>query len=244
MSVAIQTGQHLFRFAANAAEGDAAMADELGGKGAALQEMSRLGIPVPPGFTVATNVCHTVLRNGKLPAWFDSEVSDALRWLERQQGKVFGGEKNPLLVSVRSGAAVSMPGMMDTILNVGLNDTTVSALAEQHGSLRFALDSYRRLLSMFGSIVLEVPKAAFDSALQQIRSQRKILTDAELDEAALEQLVAGFKVAIESHTGNSFPADCRQQLDLAIAAIFRSWNNERAQHYRRIHHLDGQAGLR
>ena len=242
MSVAIQTGQHLFRFAVNGAEGNATMANELGGKGAALQEMSRLGIPIPPGFTVPTSVCRAVLRSGKLPAWFDGEVSDALRWLERQQGKVFGAEKNPLLVSVRSGAAVSMPGMMDTILNIGLNDTNVSALAERHGSMRFALDSYRRLLYMFGSVVLGVPKAAFDSVLYQIRSERGILTDAELDQAALQQLVSGFKVAIESHTGNPFPSDCRRQLDLAIAAVFRSWNNERAQHYRRIHHLDGQAG--
>lgn len=218
------------------------MANQLGGKGAALQEMSRLGIPVPPGFTLSTEVCRSVLRDGKLPASFDSEVSDALNWLERQQGKVFGGEKNPLLVSVRSGAAVSMPGMMDTILNIGLNDSNVYALAEHHGSLRFALDSYRRLLQMFGGVVLDIPKTAFDCLIHQIRNQRGVHTDCELNEAALEQLVAGFKVVIEDHTSKPFPADCREQLDLAIAAVFRSWSNERARHYRRIHHLDEQAG--
>ena len=242
MSVVIETDRHLFRFAVNAAEGNATMAKELGGKGAALQEMSRLGIPVPPGFTVPTEACRTVLRDGKPPAWFDGEVSGALCWLERQQGKVFGGETNPLLVSVRSGAAISMPGMMDTILNIGLNDTNVYALADRHGSLRFALDSYRRLLQMFGSVVLDVPKTAFDSVLHQIKNQAGAHTDSVLDESTLESVIARFKAVIEGHTGEPFPADCRQQLDLAVAAVFSSWNTARAQHYRRIHHLDEQAG--
>jgi pyruvate, orthophosphate dikinase len=242
MHTAIKTRHHLYRFAVNSVEGDSATAKDLGGKGAAVQEMSRLGICVPPGFTISTDVCRAFLRDGRLPGWFDEELSSSLCWLERLQGKAFGGEENPLLVSVRSGAAVSMPGMMDTILNVGLNDVNVRALAERPGGWRFALDSYRRLLQMFGTIALGIPKMTFDSIVRQMSGQQQKSSTADFDEGALEQLVAKFKAVIHEYTGESFPADCRRQLDLAIVAVFRSWNNERAQHYRLINHLDEQAG--
>jgi len=243
---AYEDGHHSWstslRFAANSADGDAGMAKELGGKGAALQEMSRLGIPVPPGFTVPIDVCRTLPRDSELPPWFEDEIADAVGWLEQQHGQIFGGAKNPLLVSVRSGAAVSMPGMMDTILNVGLNDANVYALAEQQGSLRFALDSYRRLLQMFGNIVLGVPKTAFDDAFLKASGAVSSHAESYLQETFLEGVIASFKTIIQEFTGEPFPQDGRRQLDLAIAAVFHSWNSERARHYRRIHHLDDQAG--
>src|ERR1700722_3254738 len=234
--------KQVFRFGSDVVDGNGSMEKTLGGKGAGLAEMMKLSFPVPPGFTVTTDVCRFFLEQGSLPPHLAPELAGSLQWLEDNVGKRFGDARDPLLVSVRSGAPISMPGMMDTILNVGLNDRTVRGLAKKSGSLRFALDSYRRLLQMFGSVVLDVPKTAFDCLLHQIRNQSRVHIDSELDEAALEQLVTGFKVVIEDHTGKPFPVDCHQQLDLAIAAVFRSWNNERARHYRRIHHLNEQAG--
>jgi pyruvate,orthophosphate dikinase len=165
-----------------------------------------------------------------------------LQWLQNQQGQAFGGAHHPLLVSVRSGAAVSMPGMMDTILNVGLNDHNLHAFAERHGSLSFALDSYRRLLQMFGNVVLGISKGAFDSALEAIKSTSRNSCESRLTVEGLQSIVAKFQRVIQCQTGKGFPSDARTQLEMAIAAVFHSWNTERARHYRRIHCLDESAG--
>ena len=234
--------KYIYRFGDHAAEGDESMRDLLGGKGAGLAEMTRLSIPVPPGFTIGANACRYCLKHGDLPAEFAGELAAAVCRLEESVGRKFNDERNPLLVSVRSGAAVSMPGMMDTILNVGLNDENVVGLAERHGSLRFALDSYRRLLQMFGSVVLGVPKRRFDATLDSVRDECLIGAGAELDETALEQVIERFKHAIEQHAGRPFPMDPREQLDMAVCAVIESWKNERAQHYRKIHNISDDLG--
>lgn len=242
-SLAVNTkADSLYRFGQDVADGDGSMRIELGGKGAALQELARLGLPVPPGFTIPTSVCRTFLETGQLPNGLHGEISDALRWLEDRQKRAFGSIDRPLLVSVRSGAAVSMPGMMDTILNVGLNDDNLQGFARDHGNLHFALDSYRRLLQMFGSIVLGVPKEVFASVLEAIERTSHTGCSAHSNTGRLQTAVAEFHRVIEKHTGNHFPADPRIQLDLAIAAVFNSWNTERARHYRRIHCVDEMAG--
>jgi pyruvate,orthophosphate dikinase len=233
---------HFHRFGGAEAEGSGSTLSLLGGKGAALVEMTRLGIPVPPGFTIDTEVCRIFLKDGKAPHWFAADLAQALRWLEKTQGQTFGGDRDPLLVSVRSGAAISMPGMMDTVLNVGLNDENVIGLADRHGSLRFALDSYRRLLQMFGSVVLGVPKKHFDCALDSVKDECMIGCDAELDEVGLEIAIQRFKQAIQSYAGRPFPMDPREQLDMAVCAVFDSWKNDRARHYRRIHNISDDLG--
>ncbi len=237
-----QSFQHIYRFGGGQAEGDGGMREELGGKGAGLAEMTRLGIPVPPGFTISTQVCRFVLQHGRTPDGFAGELEAALAWLEAQQGQNFGDAENPLLVSVRSGAAVSMPGMMDTILNVGLNDASVCGLAARHGNERFALDSYRRLLQMFGAVVLQTPKAHFDAALAAVKQGRNLQSDAELDASALRECITRYKEVIEQDAGVPFPMDTRGQLRMAIEAVFHSWRNERAQYYRRIHSIAEDSG--
>jgi pyruvate,orthophosphate dikinase len=232
--------RYIYRFARAQADGDGSMGEELGGKGAALAEMTKMGLPVPPGFTISCDACRYYLEHGDIPESLDAELEAALGWLELEQGQWLGSENDPLLLSVRSGAAVSMPGMMDTILNVGINDANVSGLAAKHGNVEFALDSYRRLLQMFGSVVLEIPKQAFDRAVEDARDLRK--PAAHFDEMTLRKMIAAFQKVIEHTTGSPFPMDPRAQLRQALEAVFQSWNNERARHYRRIHGTPENSG--
>jgi pyruvate,orthophosphate dikinase len=216
------------------------MREELGGKGAGLAEMTKLGVPVPPGFTISTSACRFYLEYGAIPESLDEELESALGWLELEQAQRFGSESDPLLVSVRSGASISMPGMMDTILNIGINDANLGGLAAKHENVEFALDSYRRLLQMFGSVVLQVPKQAFDRAIQGSSVGLSLPVDCE--EASLRRVVAAFQNIIEQHTGRPFPLDPRSQLRQAVEAVFQSWNNERARHYRRINGIGADFG--
>jgi pyruvate,orthophosphate dikinase len=209
------------------------MKDLLGGKGAGLAEMSRLGLPVPPGFIITTEACRTYMRTGELPEGLMQEVAVHLRWLEGETGKCLGDPENPLLVSVRSGAAVSMPGMMDTVLNLGLNDATVEGLAERTGDARFAYDCYRRFVQMFGEIVLKVRAHSFEEALDDLKRERGVEQDQELSVEDLKGLVRAFKGIVEEATGRPFPQDPEEQLERAVKAVFDSWDNERARAYRR-----------
>ena len=227
--------RRVYRFGSDVVDGDGSMREILGGKGAGLAEMTMLSVPVPPGFTISTGVCRSYLECGTLPLELSKEIARSLTWLERDTDKRFGDADNPLLVSVRSGAPISMPGMMDTILNVGLNDDCIRGLAAKSGSNRFALDSYRRLLQMFGSIVLEVPKQAFDQAFDLNRQR-----DADSEELTEEELylaVETFKSIIFQHSGTAFPQDPQKQLAMAIEAVFRSWRSERARYYRTLNHI-------
>jgi pyruvate, orthophosphate dikinase len=214
----------------------------LGGKGANLAEMTRIGIPVPPGFTLSTEVSRLYLRDRRYPDGTATEVADAVRRLEADTGKTFGGAENPLLVSVRSGAAVSMPGMMETILNLGLNDDTVAALARASGDDRFAWDSYRRFVQMYGEVVLGVQPRIFDERLNALKAKRGVEQDTGLSASDLGELVAEFKDLVRQHGGERFPEDPEEQLWGAIEAVFRSWNVERAIAYRRVHGIPDYLG--
>src|SRR5687767_10328550 len=205
--------------------------DLLGGKGANLAEMTRLGLPVPPGFTVTTEACRRYLVDGAVPPELRVQVTRALRALEDQIGRQLGDPEDPLLVSVRSGAKFSMPGMMETVLNVGLNDTSVGGLAARSEDERFALDSYRRLLQMFGGTVLHVDSEHFSEALDAAKHAKGTESDLDLDADDLRSLVETFKAIIKEQTGRDFPQEPREQLDLAIRAVFDSWNTDRARLY-------------
>jgi pyruvate,orthophosphate dikinase len=205
----------------------------LGGKGANLAEMTELGLPVPPGFTVTTDACRAFLTAGEWPAGLWEEEVSALHELETRAAKRFGDPANPLLVSCRSGAKFSMPGMMDTVLNIGLNDQTVSGLATLTGDARFAWDSYRRLVQMYGSVVLGVPDERFGEVLAQFRKRRGVDSDGELSAQDLEEITTRFRTIVRSETGREFPTDPLQQLRLATEAVFRSWKGKRAQDYRK-----------
>src|SRR4028118_189820 len=209
-------------------EGDKDQKDLLGGKGANLAEMTRLGLPVPPGFTITTEACRHYLEKGRQPAEVRAPVTMALRSLEDQVGRRLGDSVDPLLVSVRSGAKYSMPGMMETVLNVGLNDHSVTGLVEESGDERFAWDSYRRLIQMFGKTVLGVDGEAFASALDAAKDSKGVKTDVELDAADLQQLVEQFKQIVLDHTGRDFPQDPRHQLDPATLSAVDSWATARA----------------
>jgi len=210
----------------------------LGGKGAGLCEMTKLGLPVPPGFIITTEVCNKYYGSErKLPAGLIDQVRTSMRKLEQITGKRFGDKDNPLLVSVRSGAPISMPGMMDTILNLGLNEDTVQGLAKQSNNPRFAWDAYRRFVQMFGKIVLGIDDDVFSKLLEEKKKQKNVKYDSELDEGALEELTKKFKKVCEEHTGKSFPTDPYQQLELAIDAVFRSWMGERAVEYRKYYKI-------
>ncbi len=222
------------------AEGGREMKDLLGGKGANLAEMTVLGLPVPPGFTITTEACRAYLADGAVPPELAAEVEEHLVRLEEALGKRLGDPADPLLVSVRSGAAASMPGMMDTVLNIGLNDESVAGLAKQSGSERFAWDSYRRLLQMFGKTVLGAE--GFEEALDEVKRARGVRTDLELDEADLQDLVERFKAIVLEHTGQPFPQDPRAQMELATRAVFDSWNGERARLYRRQERIAADLG--
>ncbi len=221
-------------------QGSRHMKDLLGGKGANLAEMTVLGLPVPPGFTITTEACQAYLRTGQVPEQLAAEVDEHLAALERQMGKRLGDPDDPLLVSVRSGAKFSMPGMMDTVLNIGLNDVSVEGLAKQSGSERFAWDSYRRLLQMFGRTVLGVE--GFEEVLERVKRDKGVRTDLDLDEADLRALVQRFKDLVQAETGEPFPQEPRQQLDRAVRAVFDSWNTERAQIYRRQERIPADLG--
>ncbi len=229
----IHLAKQVYKFGKDVVEGNGTMSNLLGGKGAGLAEMMLLSIPVPPGLTITTDVCRHYLEHGALPAELRSELTRSLLWLEQQSGKRLGDSRDPLLVSVRSGAPISMPGMMDTVLNVGLNDQAVQGLAQSSGSPTFALDSYRRLLQMFGSVVLGISKHAFAEAAAEV--QAGICEGHEqIAERELTFTIDSFKKVIHEHTGKPFPQDPMEQLFMAVEAVFRSWRSERAVFYRKL----------
>jgi pyruvate,orthophosphate dikinase len=223
-------------------EGNRDLKDLLGGKGANLAEMTNIGLPVPPGFTITTEACKVYLDTGSEPAELAAEVTTHLAALEQAMGRRLGDPDNPLLVSVRSGAKFSMPGMMDTVLNIGLNDASVAGLATQAGNDRFAWDSYRRLVQMFGRTVLGVEGDAFEHAIDRLKDERGVKSDLELDAGDLRALVGTFKGIVREHTGRDFPDDPREQMDLAIRAVFDSWNGDRARLYRRQERIPADLG--
>ncbi|WP_411105407.1 pyruvate, phosphate dikinase [Streptomyces sp. cmx-4-9] len=223
-------------------EGNRDLKDLLGGKGANLAEMTNLGLPVPPGFTITTEACKVYLDSGTAPAALQDEVSAHLAALETKMGKKLGQSDDPLLVSVRSGAKFSMPGMMDTVLNIGLSDESVAGLAAQAGDERFAWDSYRRLIQMFGKTVLDVDGELFEEALEEAKAAKKVTVDTDLDAADLKKLVKTFKDIVAKEAGRAFPQDAREQMDLAVEAVFNSWNTDRAKLYRRQERIPGDLG--
>jgi pyruvate, orthophosphate dikinase len=229
-------GKWVYAFGGGKAEGRAGMRNLLGGKGAGLAEMAHLGVPVPPGFTITTEVCTHFYQNGKTyPKELKAKVDAALAEVGRITGKKFGDEENPLLVSVRSGARASMPGMMDTVLNLGLNDATVAALAKKSGDRRFAYDSYRRFVTMYADVVLGIGHHHFEEVLDEHKERNGYTLDTDLEAADWEELVGVFKQRIEEETGKAFPQDPQAQLWGAIGAVFGSWMNQRAITYRRLH---------
>ena len=223
-------------------EGDKSMKDLLGGKGANLAEMTKLGLPVPPGFTITTEACRAYLKESTVPESLATEVTTALRGVEDQMGRHLGDPSDPLLVSVRSGAKFSMPGMMETVLNIGLNDESVLGLAAVSGNERFAWDSYRRLIQMFGKTVLDIDGDLFSDALDALKAERGVTGDTELTAEDLKGLVDTFKGIVKEQTGKDFPQDPRTQMDMGIEAVFRSWNTERARIYRRRERIPHDLG--
>lgn len=234
--------EDLQKFVYDFTEGNKELKDLLGGKGANLAEMTNLGLPVPPGFTITTEACKVYLESGDEPAALRDEVSAHLDALEARMGKKLGQADDPLLVSVRSGAKFSMPGMMDTVLNIGLSDASVVGLVAQSGDERFAWDSYRRLIQMFGKTVLGVDGDLFEEALEAAKEAKGVTVDVDLDAADLKKLVKQFKKIVTRDAGRDFPQDPREQMDLAIKAVFDSWNTDRAKLYRRQERIPGDLG--
>ncbi len=225
--------RYIYAWGGGTAEGDGGMKDLLGGKGAGLAEMTKAGLPTPPGFTITTEACNDYFAAGeKLPDGLWDDVLEAMREVEERAGKGFGDPKNPLLVSVRSGAKFSMPGMMDTVLNLGLNEETRAGLVALGGDERFSWDAYRRLIQLFGRIVMHVEGRSFDDALEAKKRATGAKTDADLSADALRELVSEYKGIVREQTGRDFPDDPYEQLDLAIKAVFASWFGERARVYR------------
>jgi pyruvate,orthophosphate dikinase len=233
-----RTDKYVYDFA----EGSKDMKDLLGGKGANLAEMTNLGLPVPPGFIISTEACKAYLNSGREPDALAAEVSEHLEALEQKMGKKLGQSDDPLLVSVRSGAKFSMPGMMETVLNVGLNDQSVRGLAAQAGNERFAFDSYRRLIQMFGKTVLGIDGEHFEDAMDEIKQAKNSDSDLDLDADDLRHLVEKFKEVVVEHAGRQFPQDPREQMDLAVRAVFDSWNTDRAVIYRRQERIPADLG--
>src|SRR5271157_2567856 len=224
-------------------EGNASMRDLLGGKGAGVAEMTNAGLPVPPGFTITTQACNAYYDADKhFPQGMWEQVKEALKIVEQQTGKGFGKRENPLLVSVRSGAKFSMPGMMDTVLNLGINDETVQGLVKLTGDERFAYDAYRRFIQMFSKIVLDTNPQDFEKVLDHYKEQAGVKTDAEIPAASLKKIVAEFKQIAERQSGEPFPTDVYQQLHKAIEAVFSSWNNKRAIDYRNFNKIPHSLG--
>ncbi len=235
--------KYVYSFGGGTADGDGKMKDRLGGKGAGLAEMSRANLPVPPGFTITTEVCNLYFHSGnKVPSEIEKESSQALEQLEQRMGQKLGDPSNPLLVSVRSGAKFSMPGMMDTILNLGLNDRTVEALAAKGGNPRFAYDCYRRFLQMFGNVVLEIPKEEFERILEGRKKKVRAKVDTDLTAKDLEAVIEDYKKLVKKKTATPFPQDARQQLAMARDAVFGSWHNPRAIHYRKMNGIPDDLG--
>jgi pyruvate,orthophosphate dikinase len=233
--------KYVYSFGGGKADGNGKMKDVLGGKGAGLAEMTNAGLPVPPGFTIQTEACREYMR-GALSPQIDIEMLAALEKLEKMQGQKLGAGENPLLVSVRSGAKFSMPGMMDTILNLGLNDKAVEALAKRSNNPRFAYDSYRRLIQMFGDVVLDIPKKQFEHIFDGVKVAEKVKFDYDLTPEALKKIIAEYRKLVKKETGKDFPQDPLDQLTAARDAVFRSWQNERAKTYRRINRIDDWLG--
>src|SRR5271170_3312310 len=228
----------VYGFGGGRAEGGAEMRNLLGGKGAGLAEMSDLGLPVPPGFTITTEVCTWFYANGKsYPPDLDAQVADGLAAVERSLGARFGDADNPLLLSVRSGARVSMPGMMDTVLNLGLNEKTAAGLARLTGDERFAYDSYRRFIKMYADVVLEVDHAAFEQILDDEKDAKGVELDTDLDAEDLKRIARLYKERVEQELGKPFPEDVQEQLWGAIGAVFGSWHSPRANTYRRLNNI-------
>ncbi|MCD6549528.1 pyruvate, phosphate dikinase [Candidatus Micrarchaeota archaeon] len=224
-------------------EGDISMKELLGGKGAGLAEMTKIGIPVPPGFTIVTEVCDYYYKHGNTyPPELKEQVETKLHELEDKIGKKFGDDSDPLLVSVRSGAAVSMPGMMDTILNLGLNDRSVEGLAKKTGNPRFAWDAYRRFIQMFGNVVMGIEHSKFEHVLEEAKKEKGVTQDTELDTEDLKKVVERYKQLVHDETGRDFPQDPNEQLWMAIEAVVKSWNNDRAIAYRKINNITGLLG--
>ncbi|HME01353.1 MAG TPA: pyruvate, phosphate dikinase [Terriglobia bacterium] len=235
--------KYVYFFGGGHAEGDGTMKDVLGGKGAGIQEMTNAGLPVPPGFTIATSACRIYFENGnKLPQSIVSEYLAALERLEDLLGLTLGDPKKTLLVSVRSGAKFSMPGMMDTILNLGMNDAVAEAFAQKSGNPRWAYDSYRRFIQMFGNVVLEIPKEEFEHIFDGQKKKRGFKLDTQLTAEDLQQVIVGYKKLVRKKTGKDFPEDPRVQLAMAIEAVFRSWYNPRAATYRRMNKISDDLG--
>ncbi|MDP7347424.1 MAG: PEP/pyruvate-binding domain-containing protein, partial [Phycisphaeraceae bacterium] len=238
-----RTGSMTYYFGATRTDGDGSMKTLLGGKGANLAEMTTIGLPVPPGFTITTGVCEDYYKAGKkLPAGLMDQIHVAVGTLEKETGKNFGDLKNPLLVSVRSGAAVSMPGMMNTILNLGLNDQSVTGIANATHNERFACDAYRRLINMFGDVVMGVDHEHFESAFSKIKSKYRVRLDTDVPVAGMIELCEAYKKVYRKFTGIAFPQDPFKQLELAIEAIFRSWDTPRARRYRQVENIRGLLG--
>jgi len=234
----------IYHFGPQNNEGDASMKDKLGGKGANLAEMSNLGLPIPPGFTIATNMCSYYYTHGnKLTADFEAELLQAIHRLEKETGKVFGSKENPLLVSVRSGAKISMPGMMDTILNLGMNDEVAESLAKITSNPRFAYDSYRRFIQMYGSVVLEIPAYIFEDTYDNHKINHNINNDSEVTTEILKAVIQDYKKNIHRLTGKEFENNLTQQLIKAIEAVLKSWMSPRAVHYRKINNISEQEVL-
>jgi len=235
--------KHVYFFGNGKADGNRNMKDLLGGKGSGLAEMTNAGLPVPPGFTISTDVCNIYYKEKqKIPAAIDREIADHVKQLERTAGATLGSIENPLLVSVRSGAKFSMPGMMDTILNLGLNDESVEGLKNRTKNGRFAFDSYRRFIQMFGNVVLEIPKAAFDHEFDAVKKARGAKIDTDLDEAALREVVQRYKKVVKERARKDFPQHPHLQLTMSRDAVFRSWMNPRAIEYRRIYDIPDHIG--
>ncbi|ADK80843.1 pyruvate, phosphate dikinase [Sediminispirochaeta smaragdinae] len=233
----------IYFFGDGKAEGNAKMKDLLGGKGANLAEMTSIGVPVPPGFTISTEVCSAFYENKRsYPAGFASELKEHLGSLEKLMGKKLGDANDPLLVSVRSGAAISMPGMMDTILNLGLNDQATVGLGEKTGNPRFAWDAYRRFIQMFSNVAMGMKGEVFEAILEKIKADKKVELDTELDADDLQKVVTEYKKAYKKHMKSDFPQDPVEQLQKAIDAVFGSWMNDRAIHYRKLNNITGLLG--
>ncbi len=235
--------KYVYGFGGGTADGDGTMKDTLGGKGAGLAEMSRAGVPVPPGFTISTQVCNLYFAaDNQCPANVEKQMGVALKELEKKSAQKLGDDKNPLLLSVRSGAKFSMPGMMDTVLNLGLNDETTEGLARKSNNPRFAYDCYRRFMQMFGSVVLDVGKGDFEHLFEGIKKKRRAKFDTDLTPENLQEVVAAYKGLVEKKTKKSFPQDPHEQLRLARDAVFRSWFNPRAHHYRGMNGISVDLG--
>ncbi|HTV54199.1 MAG TPA: pyruvate, phosphate dikinase [Terriglobia bacterium] len=235
--------KYVYGFADGKAEGHGNMKDILGGKGAGLAEMTNAGLPVPPGFTIATSACRAYFENSnRLPESIQSEIDEALARLEQSLGQKLNDSASPLLVSVRSGAKFSMPGMMDTILNLGMNDTVVDAVARKAKNPRFAYDSYRRFIQMFGNVVQEISKGEFDHIFDAQKKKQGFKLDTDLEPEDLKKIIAGYKQLIRKKTRSDFPQKPREQLKMAVEAVFRSWNNPRAQTYRRSNKIPDDLG--